>query len=260
MSAMAILRRAIRLSPSGPYNTSLSIAKLLGSNASEIALLNNISSTREKIPNNQLVMRSLSPSTPILVPLRNNGSYSFNRGNCTGTIPEIVKPPQGANGGLDVPALPTRRKLSSTLLEELERATDNYNEIRLLGKGGFGTIYKGMFPDDKCDVYSFGVTLLELLTGENPYSYADDHEGKDLVSTFISLAKDNQVSQVLDPQVAKDAGENLEDIRAVAELATRCLKLNGKKRPAMKQVYIELESLRKSETILEIDQEPESQR
>lgn len=35
----------------------------------------------------------LSPSTPILVPLRNIGSYSLNRENCTDTIPEIVKPP-----------------------------------------------------------------------------------------------------------------------------------------------------------------------
>lgn len=47
------------LSPSGPETlTTLqsALAKLLGSNAFEIALLNNISSTREKIPNNQLVM------------------------------------------------------------------------------------------------------------------------------------------------------------------------------------------------------------
>ncbi|GMN25956.1 hypothetical protein TIFTF001_001123 [Ficus carica] len=111
---------------------------------------------------------------------------------------------------------------------------------------------------EKSDVYSFGVTLVEILTGENPFSFAEEQEGKNLVTTFISLTKENQVSQILDPQVAKDAGEELEDIQAIAELATRCLRLNGKKRPTMKQVSIELEILRKSQTMLEMDQEPRS--
>ncbi|KAI3838419.1 hypothetical protein MKX03_013183 [Papaver bracteatum] len=33
--------------------------------------------------------------------------------------------------------------------EELERATDNFNQNRIIGKGGFGTVYKGMLPNGR---------------------------------------------------------------------------------------------------------------
>ncbi|KAM1144997.1 hypothetical protein ACFX2B_033332 [Malus domestica] len=328
----------------------------------------------------------IDPNTTVLVPLKSkkcptsDGNFVVN-----GSILEYVN---CIRNGKKFPV-----KLV-TLLEELERATDNYNESRFLGEGGYGTVYKGMLPDgtivavkrsramevviltqinhrnivkllgccletevpllvyeyisngtlshhilqkkdstesslswecrlriacevagaiaymhsaasipiyhrdikssnilldhnysakvsdfgtsksvpldkthlttqvqgtfgymdpeyfqsckftDRSDTYSFGVTLVEILTGHTPYSFAK-HEGENLVASFISLTREDELVQIMDPQVARDA--DVEQIRTIAELAKRCLRLNGAKRPSMKEVSTELEGLRNAQ-------------
>lgn len=34
-------------------------------------------------------------------------------------------------------------------VEQLKQATNNYAEDRILGKGGFGIVYKGILPDNR---------------------------------------------------------------------------------------------------------------
>lgn len=90
------------------------------------------------------------------------------------------------------------------------------------------------------------------LTGHTPYSFAKD-EGENLVASFISLTREDELVQILDPQVARDA--DVEQIRTIAELAKRCLRLNGPKRPSMKEVSTELEGLRNAQRCHETFQE-----
>ncbi|XVE81202.1 hypothetical protein DITRI_Ditri15bG0044000 [Diplodiscus trichospermus] len=105
---------------------------------------------------------------------------------------------------------------------------------------------------DKSDVYSFGVVLVELLTGQKPISSTQSEEVRSLVSFFLHSMKENSLFDILDPMMKKDCSE--EEIIAVAKLGKRSLNLNGKKRPTMKQVAMELERIRTSEEANAIDQ------
>ncbi|MBA0869800.1 hypothetical protein Goshw_003464 [Gossypium schwendimanii] len=98
---------------------------------------------------------------------------------------------------------------------------------------------------EKSDVYSFGVVLVELLTGEKPVSSKQSDEERSLVSLFLLSMQENSLFDILDSKVANDGPEK--EIIAVAKLAKRCLNLNGKKRPTMKQVAMELELIKASE-------------
>ena len=112
--------------------------------------------------------------------------------------------------------------------------------------GTFGYIDPEYFQSsqfsDKSDVYSFGVVLVELISGRKPVSFLEEDEGQNLIAQFLSL-KDNKVYEILDGRVVKEARKD--DMLVIANLAMKCLRLNGKKRPTMKEVSVELEALRK---------------
>ncbi|KAK2973186.1 hypothetical protein RJ640_009816 [Escallonia rubra] len=98
---------------------------------------------------------------------------------------------------------------------------------------------------DKSDVYSFGVVLIELLTGQKAISSTKSEEGRSLATNFLLAMEENCLHDILDERVAKEGTK--EQITRVANLAKRCLNLNGRKRPTMKEVAMELEGLPKSQ-------------
>ncbi|KAK3002704.1 hypothetical protein RJ639_019288 [Escallonia herrerae] len=98
---------------------------------------------------------------------------------------------------------------------------------------------------DKSDVYSFGVVLIELLTGQKAISSTKSEEGRSLATNFLLAMEENCLHDILDKRVAKEGTK--EQITKVANLAKGCLNLNGRKRPTMKEVAMELEGLPKSQ-------------
>lgn len=116
----------------------------------------------------------------------------------------------------------------------------------------------GQFTD-KSDVYSFGVVLVELLTGQKPIILTGSKEATGLAAYFILSMEENRLYDFLDDQVRK-VGQK-EEIMTIATLATRCLNLNGKGRPTMKEVATELEriqALQKDINVKQICDEIES--
>ncbi|KAK9214115.1 hypothetical protein WN944_006103 [Citrus x changshan-huyou] len=99
---------------------------------------------------------------------------------------------------------------------------------------------------DKSDVYSFGVVLVELLTGKKPIFSAGNtsQENVSLAAYFVHSMRKNRLYDILDDQVMKLGKKN--QIMAFANLAERCLDLNGKKRPTMEEVSMELNGIRGS--------------
>ncbi|XP_044474962.1 wall-associated receptor kinase 2-like [Mangifera indica] len=95
---------------------------------------------------------------------------------------------------------------------------------------------------EKSDVYSFGVVLIELLTGKKAISFDGPEEERNLGMYFVSALKEHRLTEVVDDGVSKEA--NPEQLKEIASLARRCVRVKGEERPTMKEVAMELEGLR----------------
>ncbi|KAK9050695.1 hypothetical protein SSX86_030336 [Deinandra increscens subsp. villosa] len=120
--------------------------------------------------------------------------------------------------------------------------------LTTLVKGTFGYLDPEYFQSsqftEKSDVYSFGVVLVELLTGERPISLTRFGENRSLATHFMLAMEEARVMSIFDVTVIEEGTRD--DLLALANLAMRCLNMNGKYRPTMKEVATELETTRAS--------------
>ncbi|GJV15032.1 wall-associated receptor kinase-like protein 2 [Tanacetum coccineum] len=120
------------------------------------------------------------------------------------------------------------------------------SHLTTLVKGTFGYLDPEYFQSsqftEKSDVYSFGVVLVEILTGERPISLTSFGENRSLATHFMLAMEEGRVMSIFDAMVIKEGTRD--ELMVVANLAMRCLNLNGRYRPTMKEVATELESIR----------------
>ncbi|MBA0624762.1 hypothetical protein Godav_010054, partial [Gossypium davidsonii] len=94
----------------------------------------------------------------------------------------------------------------------------------------------------KWDVHSYGVILLEMLTGKYPVVCVGNSE-MDLVHWIqLCIEEKKQLLDVLDPYLALDADEE-EEIIAVLKITMACVHSSPERRPTMRHVFDALERL-----------------
>ncbi|GMN36216.1 hypothetical protein TIFTF001_005835 [Ficus carica] len=100
---------------------------------------------------------------------------------------------------------------------------------------------------EKSDVYSYGVVLVELLTGKKAICFERPEDERGLAMHFLSSLKRGRLFEIVEKGLVKEeeTAGNREQVEEVARLAKRCLNVNGEERPTMKEVAMELEGLRR---------------
>ncbi|KAK9985120.1 hypothetical protein SO802_034645 [Lithocarpus litseifolius] len=92
---------------------------------------------------------------------------------------------------------------------------------------------------EKTDVYSFGVLVLEVLSGKRPTDASFIEKGLNVVGWLNFLVTENRQREMVDPQCE---GVQAESLDALLSVAIQCVSSNPEDRPTMHRVVQLLES------------------
>lgn len=138
-----------------------------------------------------------------------------------------------------------RAKLSDFGTSRFVAADQTHVTTRVMGTFGYldPEYFRSNRFTEKSDVYSFGVVLVELLTGQKAIrgTLEDMDQDRSLISWFLSHMENSSMLDIVDSQVLQEAPK--EELVTIANLAKRCLNLDGKRRPIMKEVLLEIETV-----------------
>ncbi|KAJ6933310.1 hypothetical protein NC651_008652 [Populus alba x Populus x berolinensis] len=92
---------------------------------------------------------------------------------------------------------------------------------------------------EKTDVYSFGVLVLEVLSGKRPTDASFIEKGLNIVGWLNFLITENRPREIVDPNCE---GVQVESLDALLSVATQCISSSPEDRPTMHRVVQVLES------------------
>ncbi|CAE6044774.1 unnamed protein product [Arabidopsis arenosa] len=96
-------------------------------------------------------------------------------------------------------------------------------------------VSSGCKSSQKCDVYSFGVILFELLTGRLPNG-SSENEGEELVNVLRKWHKEERsLAEILDPKLLKHDFAD-KQVTATIHVALNCTEMDPDMRPRMRSV------------------------
>ncbi|XP_073035986.1 probable leucine-rich repeat receptor-like protein kinase IMK3 [Primulina eburnea] len=141
-------------------------------------------------------------------------------------------------------------KISDYGLSLLMSSAANANVIATSGALGYRApeLSELKKATTKSDIYSFGVIMLELLTGKPPGDVDNGIIGMDLPQWVASIVKKEWTKGVFDVELMRDQSVSGDELMSTLKLALNCVELSPSDRPEALQILWQLEEIVRAET------------
>ncbi|XP_030447075.1 receptor-like protein kinase BRI1-like 3 [Syzygium oleosum] len=139
-------------------------------------------------------------------------------------------------------------RVSDFGMARLVNALDTHLSVTTLaGTPGYvpPEYYQSFRCTTKGDVYSYGVILLELLSGKRPIDSSEFSEDNNLVSWAKQLWREKRIDEILDPDLVEDTSRK-DELCQYLRIAFECLEDRPPRRPTMIQIMAMFKELQAS--------------
>ncbi|KAK9069676.1 hypothetical protein SSX86_011580 [Deinandra increscens subsp. villosa] len=132
----------------------------------------------------------------------------------------------------------------------LPPSSTKMNRLMILGSQGYMDPHylKTGLVSKKNDVYSYGVVLLELITGREAFSLERGERLTEIMGPVVSGAVG--VEKLVDPRLRSYRGFDLEEVKAMVMLAGKCIGCSPMLRPCAAEIVASMKNKFKSLTHL----------